>query len=256
MVDIWRGSPDKPAALRAHDLTLADKKGRSIATAMLILISALVVSTAVYHLIRADLFLAELSSPAGIALFIALAAIPYGAAYYLFRKFINPVNNDLKAVKPLSSYFHRTYHILVIVFYSSAVFLAIIIIQIVIASEFSVGLTLASMQANSVITITIFGYLSYKFLSWYRSNGELAVLFFGLTFASIAFATATSSGTQTVFFLLDDPGQVEGPSVVPVLPDDTGFFNPDNQKSDSVLQTIFRVTQFPMRVAFVLYCIG
>lgn len=256
MVDIRKDSQDKPAAIRIHDLTLADKEGRSIMTSMLILISALVASTAVYHLIRADLFLAELSSPVGIALFTALAAIPYGAAYYLFRKFINPVNNDLKAVKPLSSYFRLTYYILVIAFYSSAVFLAIIIIQIVISSEFSVGLTLASMQANSALTIITFGYLSYKFLSWYRSNGELAVLFFGLTFASIAFATAASNGTQTAFFLLDDPARIEGPPIVPVLPDDAGYFNSDNQKSDPILQTIFRVTQFPMRVAFVLYWIA
>jgi hypothetical protein len=236
-----------------------DSRSRKVMAAMLVLIASLMVSNALYHILRADILVWQLSSSAeGIALFVALIVIPYGAAMYLFRKLIYPANKDLTAAGSQSAlYFRLSYKILTFALVSNAVFLAIISIQIVTVSEFYVGLTVLSMQANAVLATVMFTYLSYKFFSWYRSNHDLTVLFFGLAFASIAIAVATSDGAQiAAFFLLDNPGRTEE-ALVSLPGDDApttpGYSQPENVKSDPILHDLYLATQFPLRIAFVLY---
>lgn len=203
----------------------------------------------VYHFLRSDNFVAQLSSDWGIGLFIALAVIPFGTAYYLFRKFINPINKNLMAANSTSSYFRLSYSVLKFAFFSNAAFLTIITVQIISVSEFNLGITILSLQANSVLVTILFTYLSYKFLSWFKSSHDLAVLFLGLAFAFIAIGTAATDAAQTTFFLLDNPARIEESASSQGISYDPSV----NLKSDPLLHDIFLAIQFPLRIAFVFY---
>jgi hypothetical protein len=100
---------DKPrgGAISSHEAGyfVERKVSIKVTIAMLLLISSLVASTVLYHILRADTFIEQLSSNIGITFFIVLVVVPYGAAYYLFRKFISPVNKDLMSSGSTPRYF-------------------------------------------------------------------------------------------------------------------------------------------------------
>ena len=206
-----------------------------------------------YHVLRADTFIEELSSNIGITFFIVPMVVPYGAAYYLFRKLIIPVNKDLMISGSTSRFFSLTYNILRFAFVSNTAFLTVMIVQIITMGQFYVGLTIVSMQANVVLSTIIFAYLSFKFLSWYKSNHDLPMLFFAFAFGCIDVAIATSASAQTVFFLLDDPWRIEAQLQIEKGDESAGYSQYNNVKSNSLLHVLYVVTQFPLRIAFVLY---
>jgi hypothetical protein len=245
---------------RAHNLlfSLRDKRIKKIIMAMLVLISSLFVSNLIYAFLLADTFVGELSSNLGIAIFVSLAIIPNGAGYYVLRRFIAPVHKAQMASNASSSSFFRlTYNLLKIAFFSNAVFLGVIIIQIIVFSKFHVGLSVFSIQVNTILVIVLSTFLSYKFLSWYKGNHNLTVLLFGLTFAIVAITWAIDDGTQTAFFLLNDGvGRIEEPHIIPEEPEGSTNLQSNNQKSDPLLHTFFLLRLIPGRVAFVLYWIG
>jgi hypothetical protein len=232
------------------------KVSNKVTIAMLLLISSLVTSNVLYHILRADTFIEQLSSNIGITFFMVLVVVAYGAAYYLFRKFISPVNKDLMGSGSTPRYFRLTYNILRFAFVSNAAILTIMIVQIITISGFYVGLTILLMQANAVLTTVIFAYLSFKFLSWYKSNHDLTVLFFAFAFGCVAIAIATSDAAQTIFFLSDDPWRIEAQPHIEKEGQGAGYSQPNNVKSDSLLHNLYVATQFPLRVAFVLYWIA
>jgi hypothetical protein len=245
---------------RAHNLlfSLRDKRIKKIIMAMLVLISSLFVSNLIYAFLLADTFVGELSSNLGITLFVSLAIIPNGAGYYVLRRFIAPVHKAQMASNASSSSFFRlTYNLLKIAFFSNAVFLGVIIIQIIVFSKFHVGLSVFSIQVNTILVIVLSTFLSYKFLSWYKGNHNLTILLFGLTFAIVAITWAIDDGTQTAFFLLNDKVErIEEPHIIPEQPEGSTNLQSNNQKSDPILHTFFLLRLIPGRVAFVLYWIG
>jgi uncharacterized membrane protein len=89
--EVYDNSVSKP---RAHNIlfSLRDQHSKKIVMAMLVLISSLITSNMVYAFLLADTFIGELSSNLGIALFVSLAVLPYGAGYYVLRRFIAPVH--------------------------------------------------------------------------------------------------------------------------------------------------------------------
>jgi hypothetical protein len=256
--EVYDNPVSKP---RAHNIlfSLRDQRSKKIVIAMLVLISSLIASNMIYAFLLADAFIGELSSNLGIALFASLAVIPNGAGYYVLRRFIAPVHKAHIAsnASSSSSFFRLTYNLLRVAFFSNAVFLAVIIIEIVVFSKFHVGLSVFSIQVNTILAIIITTFLSYKFLSWYKGNRDLTVLLFGLTFAVVAITWAIDDGTQTAFFLLNDGlGRIEEPHMIPEEPEGSTNLQSSNQKSDPILHTFFLLRLIPGRIAFVLYWIG
>jgi hypothetical protein len=255
--EVCDNSVSKPRAQNTLFL-LRDQNSKKIVMAMLVLISSLIAGTMIYAFLLADTFIGELSSNLGIALFVSLAIIPNAAGYYVLRRFIAPVHKaHIADSTSSSSFFRLTYNLLRVAFFSNAVFLAVIIIQILVFSEFHVGLSVFSIQVNTVLVIIITTFLSYKFLSWYKGNRDLTVLLFGLTFAIVAVTWAIDDGTQTAFFLLNDGlGRVEEPHMIPEEPEGSTNLQSNNQKSDPILHTFFLLRLIPGRIAFLLYWIG
>jgi hypothetical protein len=255
--EVCDNSVSKPRAQNTLFL-LRDQNSKKIVTAMLVLISSLIAGTMIYAFLLADTFIGELSSNLGIALFVSLAIIPNAAGYYVLRRFIAPAHKaHIASNASSSSFFRLTYNLLRFAFFSNAVFLAIIIIEIVFSSKFHVGLTVFSIQVNTVLVIIICTFLSYKFLSWYKGNRDLTVLLFGLTFAIVAITWAIDDGTQTAFFVINDGlGRIEEPHMIPEEAEGPTNLQSSNQKSDPILHTFFLLRLIPGRIAFILYWIG
>jgi hypothetical protein len=60
------------------------KVSNKVTIAMLLLISSLVTSNVLYYILRADTLVEQLSSNIGIAFFIVLVVVAYGAAYTIY----------------------------------------------------------------------------------------------------------------------------------------------------------------------------
>jgi hypothetical protein len=231
-----------------------DSLGRNVMIAMVVLISSLMVSNILYHILRADTLVEQFSSSIGIATFVVLTIIPFGVGFYLLRKFIAPLNKELMHTKAMLAYFRITYSILKIALISNAILLSVIVLQLSIWSKFNVGLTILSMQPNVILTTVIFSYSAYKFIKWFRLSRDLTVLFFGLTFAAIALGIASSGAAQTAAFLLEDIGRTE--ESIADLSEAAGYADAANIKANPFLHAAYVATQLPLRIAFVLYWIA
>ena len=225
--------------------------------AFVVIISSLMISNVIYHLILADTFTEQLSSPSGIVLFFTLSAIPYGGGYYLIRKFIGPLNKQaVNGVSGSQRYFRITYKILLITFFYNAVLLAIITYQIIVSSQYNVGLTVLSMQANAVFPVIIGAFLGYKFMSWYRSSHDTVLLFFGATFVLIAVGFVATDVAQTASFVLDDSSRTEGLHEIQNSEEGIGYYQLNNFKEDPLYHNLFMTTSIPLRIAFFPYWIA
>ncbi len=226
-----------------------------VMAAMIILISSLMISGVLYHILRSGNFVEAFSSALGIGLLIALTVIPYATAYYLFKKFITPISKVLASTTSESSYFRLTYHLLRITLVLNGVIFVAIVVQIITLSQFSVALTMLSIQPTAILVTVLLSYLGYKFVSWFRQSRDAATLFLGVAFACAAFSSALSDVVNTVFFLLDDPGRMESMNM-PVITGDDSVDSLANLKSDSRLHDLFLIIQLPLRIAFFFYWVA
>ena len=235
--------------------TAETRVDNKVTAAMLVLISSLMVSSFIFHFLRDGYFVEQLSSDWGIILFIGLTVIPYTVTYYLFRKFISPINRSLSAASSTSSYFRLAYSLLKIALLSNAVIQVIIIFQVATISAFSLGLTILSLQPNAVLVSILFSYLGYKFVSWFRSSRDLTMIFIGISFLLVAVATVISDAANTLIFLLEDPWRMESQNMLSNSGSDSEVAS-SNLKADPRMRDIFLTIQFPLRIAFVFYWIA
>jgi hypothetical protein len=226
-----------------------------VMAAMIILISSLMISGMLYHILRSGHSVEAFSSTFGIALLIALTVVPYATAYYLFKKFISPMTKVLASTTTASTYFRLTYHLLRVTLVLNGLIFVAIIVQMITLSQFSVALTMLSIQPTTILVTILSSYLGYKFVSWFRESRDAATLFLGLAFACIAFSSALSDVVNTIFFLLDNPGRMESMNM-PVITGDERADALANLKSDERLHDLFLIIQLPQRIAFFLYWIA
>lgn len=227
---------------------------RGTLSSLVILIASLMTSNILYQFLVADTFVEQLSSPSGTALLVSLAIVSFGAGLYILWRFIDPLNSKtMPSSSPIFSYFRIARKILHITFYFNGIILALTISQVVFLSRFYVGMTTLSMLSNAILTTLIFTYLAYRFLSWFIDSRDTAVLLFGLTFTLVSLAIVVSNVGQTAAFLLENPLRIEVSHRILATQVDSGHFAPNNQRNDPQLTSMFLVTQFSYRTAFILY---
>ena len=254
MDDVSRENPGNTSEVAMF--TMSKPKNHNVVWALLALIASLMVSNMIYQIQLADAITSQSASTFGIFVLIALTIVPYGAAYYLFKRFIDPINNVMNAGGKASPFFRFTHRLLQFAFYYNGAILGLTIIQVITQSGFLVGLTVLLLQANTLLIALIFVYLGYKFLSWYRSVRDIVILVFAATFLCITIGTVLSNWGQTVFFLLENPTRFEGEHKLPDSADGSGYFQTDNTRLNPQLGSLFLASQFFLRISFVLYWIG
>jgi hypothetical protein len=97
------------------------------------------------------------------------------------------------------------FHAVRIIFFVTAAILAIIILQILITSQYYVGLSLAIVLAGYLLAAVNAGLLGYKMLSWYRMKHNLATLLFGITFVTAAIGFSNIAIVNSAFFFSVNP---------------------------------------------------
>jgi hypothetical protein len=136
-----------------------------------------------------------------------------------------------------------------IIFYLTAVVLAIIIFQMATTSHYNVLLSLAAMASSTILAAIIMAILSYRFLSWFISKHDFSILLYGLAFAITAIGAGMMGIANTVAFLIDGPPTREEPSSSV-----EGFT--ETTTKGSTRSELFQITLMPYRLAFGLYWIG
>ena len=218
---------------------------------MLALISFLVAVLALeyflYGLLLSNMMTRELSSAPGIATFIVLTAAVFVAGHYILS---NVMGHKFRDAKGLPSYFFSFHKSTKLVFYVSAVIHAIIILQMVLASQYYVGLSIGTMAGSYLLGSVVLAYLSYRFLNWYRTSRERTMLLFGIAFSVLAASLAITALVNSAAILLIDFTQTEGAMT------SGRTETPYGKVRDSLSSALFLVTLTPGRIAFAFYWVG
>jgi hypothetical protein len=229
-------------------------KGRNrtkILAATGIIIVGLIAASMLNLIILSDLYAKQLSSFFGITIFGVVAAILFGAGYYFLSRFVNNVDRNVMShhASRYASFFHSLYTIIKLFYFVNVAVFTIYFLQMVMTSQYSIGLGLGAWTGMSIFTATIFSVMAYKFFSWYRSRRDIAILLYGLSFAVVVFNIGLHASTN-VFILSTTPGRIETP-----LPMEMQYQSDANVIS-SASQTGFFLGLIPGRIALFLYWLG
>jgi hypothetical protein len=131
----------------------------------------------------ADFLAPQLVSDFGIVLFILFAIIIGVSQYFILRYAKTKINY---------MYFKSTsirflFKAVSIIQYLLLILVFVVIVQILISSNYSTYLLIALTGISYLLNISLMAYFTYKFFSWYLSNKySLIVLLFGISFSIIA----------------------------------------------------------------------
>jgi hypothetical protein len=219
---------------------------------MSILIFTLIVDNLLYAFLFGGAQAKVLTSSIGISLFILVVAVSYASALYLLSRFVSPIHRQIKTH---SSHFNWIYKTLLISQYASAGIIAFMILQLILTSDYYVGLLIATTAISFTLAAIILGLLSYRFLSWYKSsNKNITVLLYGITFALTAIGIGVIVAVNGSVILLENPSQIGGlQSVLKVYSSPSS--SSDTTQSPKAL-ILYQITYTPSRLGFVLYWIA
>lgn len=227
------------------------KNRTKILAATGIIIVGLISASMLNLIILSDLYAKELSSLFGIMIFGAVAAILFGAGYYLLSRFVKNIDRNVMShhAGRYASFFHSLYKIIKLFYFVNVAVFIIYFLQMVMTSQYSIGLGLGSWTGMSIFIAMIFSVMAYKFFSWYMSRSDIAILLYGLSFAVVVFHIGLHASTN-IFILSTTPGRIETP-----LPMEMQYQSDANVKS-SASQTGFFLELIPGRIALFLYWLG
>ena len=108
-----------------------------------------------------------LTSSFGVILFIAMSITVFFAGLYALRHYMVALRKDFEA----PSFFNRLYKATPIFLYALLVIFGVIIVEMVLFSQYSTYL-LILIVLISAVAILFFGFRTYKFLSWFKSSSN------------------------------------------------------------------------------------
>src|ERR687898_1890937 len=108
-----------------------------------------------------------LNSSFGVILFIAMSITVFFAGLYALRDYMAALRKELEA----PSFFNRLYRATPIFLYALLVIFGVIIVQMVLFSQYSTYL-LILIVLISAVAILFFGFRTYKFLAWFKSSSN------------------------------------------------------------------------------------
>jgi hypothetical protein len=155
-----------------------------------LLISALIIEVSLSNI--SDIISSELASVFGVVLFVMIYCVVGVTQYFI----LNIVNKKNKELRRGVSRIHILDKAITIVQYVLMAVILFSILQIIFSSVYYTPLLIISTTISYGSAAIVMGMLSFKLLSWFRSNRSIIVLFYGL--GSI-FITINAVDT-TIFF--------------------------------------------------------
>jgi hypothetical protein len=226
-------------------------KNRQFFICLSVLILLLQVSSFMYFFLLYDLFVTQLSSLSGGVLFAVLTVSSYGVGYYLLSRYAK--QTGIQGQKSDIPYLRSMFHAVRIMYFVTAAILVIIIIQILMTSQYYVALSLAIVLAGYLLAAVNVGLLAYKMISWYRIKHNVTTLLFAVTFLTTAIGFSNIPIVNGVYFFSLNPSLTERYYV------DYGY-QPDHNNGDAIphfslkkgdsLFALYQLTMNILRIAY------
>ena len=135
-----------------------------------------------------------LNSSFGVILFITMSITVFFAGLYALRDYMVALRKNLEA----PSFFNRLYKATPIFLYALLVIFGVIIVEMVLFSQYSTYLLILIVLISGV-AILFFGFRTYKFLSWFKSSVNKRHNIMILAFAVSSMLLCISVTVTTVF---------------------------------------------------------
>jgi hypothetical protein len=224
---------------------------RRIMSATGVIIVGLISASMLNLIILSDLYAKELSSYFGILIFAVVAAVLFGAGYYLLLRFVDNVDRTVVShyVGRYASFFHLLYKLVKLFYFINVALFIVYFLQMVLASQYLISLGLGSSTGMNILAATIFSVMAYKFFSWYRSRRDIAILLYGLSFTVVVFNFALDI-SNGIYIISTTPSRIETPLSVEMQ------YQSDANVKSSASQTGFLLGLMSGRIALVLYWLG
>ena len=153
-----------------------------IFTVLIIVVFALIVDTSLIK--TSILTTSETGSPQRVDYFIVIISITL-AGQYLILGFVKNKSKEIRRKKWLRT--DAIHKIVTIVQYALTTILLLIILQLVLTSQYNVNLLIGATTISYALAVIIMALLAHRFFSWFKSNRNYVVLSYG--FASAMFMT-------------------------------------------------------------------
>src|ERR671923_881122 len=153
-----------------------------------------------------------LNSSFGVILFIAMSITVFFAGLYALRDYMAALRKELEA----PSFFNRLYKATPIFLYALLVIFGVIIVEMVLFSQYSTYL-LILIVLISAVAILFFGFRTYKFLAWFKSSSNkrhnIMILAFAVSSMLLCISMTVTTALDTKELVVSRP-----PSIDPNFP--------------------------------------
>jgi signal transduction histidine kinase len=167
-----------------------------------IVVSSLIIDISLSNI--SDLI--SVSTDWGFSAFIAIAIV-YAVGQYLILEF---VKQKSKKIRIKSQHINKLSTLITIVQYILTATIVFVTLQIIVNSYYYTSILTWSSSISYAIATTIMVILALELFSWYRSNRNIILLLYGVSFVITAISIVTSSVFSAVI-LLDMPAKTTSP---------------------------------------------
>jgi signal transduction histidine kinase len=167
-----------------------------------IVVSSLIIDISLSNI--SDLI--SVSTDWGFSAFITIAIV-YAVGQYLILEF---VKQKSKKIRMKSQHINKLSTLITIVQYILTATIVFVTLQIIVNSYYYTSILTWSPSISYAIATTIMVILALELFSWYRSNRNITLLLYGVSFIITAISIVTSSVFSAVI-LLDMPAKMTSP---------------------------------------------
>jgi hypothetical protein len=128
-----------------------------------------------------DIIGKQFANASGIMLFSIIVLTSVILSQFIF---VNPIRQIVKDLGIAISYYYKTtYRIAIIAHYLLSAILVILVFQLILTSQYHVGLLILIVAISMVSASLVSGLFTYRFISWYKSNKrDIMILLFCIAF--------------------------------------------------------------------------
>jgi hypothetical protein len=187
---------------------------RKVLALMLVVIVTVMLDSEIGYV--ADFIPRQISSAWGIVVFTSIAIIFAVTQYFI----VSNVHQSNKEHRARALYLNVTHNIVSVSQFILAGILALVILQILMAHQYSIVALYASHAISYGLWIITLGFLARAFFSWYKRSDKNAMVLI-LTLSMIAYAVNGAIGLSTYLDILAQQKQVISSTDVAHFPDFT-----------------------------------
>jgi hypothetical protein len=127
--------------------------------------------------------------------FIIIVLVAIAGQYFLLD-FIKRKSIEIRSKR--REYLHIIHKAVTTTNYAILAIFIFVILQILVSSHYNLGSVISAITISYSLAIAMMALLAYKFLSWFKSNTNYVVLFYGLSAATLSVNTGLTLSLVSV----------------------------------------------------------